>query len=179
MIATAGLVAVAVLMGTMLAPARNATPAFVSKVTAHTAKAKAKPKAKAAKAARLTAAQLAARTDAVALLSSQGYVATRPQDYDPRHALRVLVGYRSGDPLGPRRAFFFAGKRFVGHDTIDGSSALHVRASGGRWVTLAYGVFAPGAKACCPASTTRVRFAWTGGTVQPQSAIPVGRLGTG
>jgi hypothetical protein len=179
MIATAGLVAVAVLMGTMLAPARNATPATVPKVTAPAAKAKAKTKPKGAKAARLTAAQLAARAGAVAVLRSEGYVAIRPQDYDPRHALRVLVGYRSGDPLGPRRAFFFAGKRFIGHDAFDGSSSLKVGRSGGHWVMLAYGVFAPGAKACCPASTTKVRFSWNGSALTPQSAIPVGRLATG
>jgi hypothetical protein len=177
---TAALLGVAVLMGTMLAPARDATPAFAPKAVAPakaTGKGK-RPKAK-AKAVRLTPAQLAARTQAVALLRTEGYVPTRVKDYDPRHQLRVLVGYRSGDPLGPRRAFFFVGDRLVGHDAVDGSSRLKVSGSGRRWVTLAYGVFSPGAKACCPASTTRVRFAWTGGTVQPQSAIPVGRLGTG
>ena len=174
---TAALLGVAVLMGTMLAPSGNTTPTLAPKPVVPTkAKAKAKPKPKAPP---LTAAQRAARAAAVSQLRTQGYVATRPKDYDPRHQLRVLVGYRSGDPLGPRRAFFFVGTRFIGNDVYDGSSRVKVVASGRRWVTLGYGVFAPGAKSCCPASTTKVRFTWNGSSVAPQSTIPLGRLATG
>jgi LppP/LprE lipoprotein len=172
---TAALLGVAVLMGTMLAPSRDNTPA---PAPTPVAPAKAKPKPK-PKVPQLTAAQRAARAAAVSQLRTLGYVATRPKDYDPRHQLRVLVGYRSGDPLGPRRAFFFVGTRFVGNDVYDGSSRVKLAASGRRWVTLAYGVFAPGAKSCCPASTTKVRFTWSGSTLAPQGTIPVGRLATG
>jgi LppP/LprE lipoprotein len=174
---TAALLGVAVLMGTMLAPSRDATPRLPRTPVAP-AKAKSKPKPK-PKAPQLTAAQRAARADAVSVLRTQGYVAARPKDYNPRHQLRVLVGYRSGDPLGPRRAFFFAGTRFVGNDVVDGSSQVKVVSSGRRWVTLAYGVFAPGGNRCCPVSTTKVRFTWNGSALAPQSTIPVGRLATG
>jgi LppP/LprE lipoprotein len=178
---TAALLGVAVYMGTMVAPARNATPAFVPKVESPKASTKgkhhkAKPKHTGPT---LSAAQLAARTDAVSLLRSRGYVTVNPAAYDPRHQLRVLIGYRSGDPLGPRRAFFFVGTRFIGNDAGDGSSLLKLKRSGKRWATLSYGVFAPGAKACCPASTAKVRFAWNGTSLAPQGAIPLGRLASG
>jgi hypothetical protein len=186
MIATAGLFGVAVLMYTMLAPSGDATDRAL--ITDAPAAAPAKTKAKkheggkakkAKKPAKLTAKQLAARTSAVTLLRNQGYLPTHEADYDPRHELRVLVGYRNGDPLGPRRAFFFVGTRFIGHDTSGGSSKLAVTKSGKRWVTLRYGVFAPGAKACCPASTGKVRFNWTGTALSPAGTIPLGRIATG
>jgi hypothetical protein len=172
-------------MGTMIAPSRNdAGSAFVPNTPAATpaagAKAKAKAKAKQhpAKPA-LTAKQRAARATAVSVLRAQGYLPTREADYDPRHELRVLVGYRNGDPLGPRRAFFFVGTRFIGNDSTAGSTQLKVVKSANRWVTLAYGVFAPGGKVCCPVSTSRVRFNWTGTSLAPAGAIPLSRLATG
>jgi hypothetical protein len=185
MIATAGLLGVAVLMGTMLAPRDSDTERALlpDAPAAAPAKAKAKGKdkgaAKARKAKKLTGKQLAARASAVTLLRNQGYLPTHEADYDPRHELRVLVGYRNGDPLGPRRAFFFVGTRFIGHDTSGGSSKLAVTKSGKRWVTLRYGVFAPGAKVCCPSSTGKVRFNWTGTALSPAGAIPLGRVATG
>jgi hypothetical protein len=186
MLATAGLLGVAVLMYTMVAPSRDSTGDSLLGTAPAPAPAKAKPKhktkaakAKAKKPAKLTAKQLAARTSAVTLLRNQGYLPTHETDYNPRHELRVLVAYRNGDPLGPRRAFFFAGTRFIGHDSIGGSSKLAVTKSGNRWVTLRYGVFAPGAKVCCPASTTKVRFNWNGTALTPAGAIPLGRVATG
>src|SRR3954447_22796235 len=76
MIGTAGLLGVAVLMGTMVAPSHDrATPQFAPVVPAP-AKAKGhKAKAKAAKP--LTAKQLAARTAAISVLRTQGYLPTR------------------------------------------------------------------------------------------------------
>jgi hypothetical protein len=181
MIGTAGLLGVAVLMGTWLAPSRHGTDAtFVPDTPAATQAPKAKAKAKKAKPKpKLTAKQLAARTAAVTVLRTQGYLPTREADYNPRHDLRVLVGYRNGDPLGPRRAFFFVGSRFIGNDSTAGSTQLKVAKSGKRWVTLAYGVFAPGGKVCCPVSTSKVRFDWTGSALTPAGAIPLSRLATG
>jgi hypothetical protein len=127
----------------------------------------------------LTKAQKAARAEAVALLRAQGYLPTHAADYDPRRALRVLVGYRNGDPLGPRRAFFFQGAAFIGYDTASPSTRLRVVGAGKQWVTLGYGVFAPGAERCCPASTAKVRFEWRDGALQPAGAIPAGRIATG
>ena len=184
-LATAGLLGVAVLMGTWLAPSRHGTDAtFVPDTPAATpvpgkgkakgGKAKGKPKQP-----KLTAKQLAARTAAVGVLRTEGYLPTREADYDPRHELRVLVGYRNGDPLSPRRAFFFVGPRFIGHDSTAGSSQLKLVKSANRWVTLAYGVFAPGGKVCCPVSTSRVRFNWTGTALAPAGAIPLSRIATG
>jgi hypothetical protein len=91
----------------------------------------------------------------------------------------VLVGYRNGEAGGPRRAFFFAGTRLIGTDSTAGSSSLVVKRSGKRWVALTYGVFAPGAKPCCPVSTTSVRFEWNGSALTPKGTIPLGRLATG
>jgi hypothetical protein len=172
---TAALLGVAAYMGSMIAPARNATPAFVPKVQEPQAKAKAKHKAKPKHTGpKLSAAQLAARTDAISVLRTRGYVAVNPAAYNPRHVLRVLIGYQSGNPLGPRRAFFFVGTRFIGNDAADGSSSLKLKQSGKRWATLAYGVFAPGGKV--PSNTAKVRFAWDGSSLAPQGAIPLGRL---
>jgi hypothetical protein len=175
---------VAVLMYTMVAPSRDTDSAFIpdTPVTAP-AKAKAggkvKHKAKIKQPTKLTSKQLATRTAAVSLLREQGYLPTREADYNPRHELRVLVGYRNGDPLGPRQAFFFVGTRFIGHDSTAGSTQLVAGKSGRRWVTLRYGVFAPGGKVCCPVSTTKVRFTWTGTALTPAGVIPLGRIATG
>jgi hypothetical protein len=182
-LATAGLLGVAVLMWTMVAPSKHSTASLVRDAPAATptpaAKQHAKKKAKAKVKRGLTAAQLAARTEAVAVMQRQGYLPTRVADYAPKHELRVLVGYRNGDPLSPRRAFFFVGKRFIGNDSTAGSSKLVVGKSGNRWVTLTYGVYAPGAKLCCPASTTKVRFEWSGSALAPKGAIPLGRVASG
>jgi hypothetical protein len=115
-----------------------------------------------------TKAQRRAMAAAVASLRTQGYVPLRTRDYDPAHELRVLVGYRNGDPLGPRRAFFFRGGSYVGTDSTLPSSGLKVARSGDTWVTLSYGVYAAGDRACCPsAGRTKVRFSYTAGAVQP------------
>jgi hypothetical protein len=180
-LATAGLLGVGVLMWTMVAPSHDNTASLVPFAPAATptpvAKkhTKAKPKAKKG----LSAAQRAARTEAVSLMQKQGYLPTRLADYAPKHELRVLVGYRNGDPLSPRRAFFFVGKKFIGNDSTAGSSKLVVGKSGNRWATLTYGVYAPGAKPCCPASTTKVRFEWSGTALAPKGSIPLGRVATG
>jgi LppP/LprE lipoprotein len=180
-LATAGLLGVAVLMWTMVAPSKETTTTLTPDAPAATPTPAAKSQAKAKRKSKpgLTKAQLAARTEAVGLMRRQGYLPTRLSDYHPEHELRVLIGYRNGDPLGPRRAFFFVGKRSIGNDSAGGSSKLVVGKSGKRWVRLAYGVYAPGAKPCCPASTTRVRFEWTGTALVPQGTIPLGRVATG
>lgn len=115
----------------------------------------------------LTAAQRRARTAAVETLRSQGYVPVRASQYDPRRPLRVLVGYRSGDPLGPRRAFFFAGGQLLGTDAPTPSTGLRITGSGKRWVTLAYGIYTPGDRPCCPSGGRRkVRFALVDGALR-------------
>jgi hypothetical protein len=116
----------------------------------------------------LTAAQRHARAAAVTALRTQGYVPVRLRDWNPRHQLRVLLGHRSGDSTGPRRAFFFAHGHYVGTDSSLPSSNLQVSGSGKRWVTLSYGVYSPGDHACCPSGgRTKVRFEWSGSSVSP------------
>ena len=107
------------------------------------------------------------------LLRTQGYLPARLADYDPRHVLRVLVGYRNGDPSGPRRAFFFNGRRFVGDDAPGPSSGLRLVRSDKRSATLAYGVYASGDKACCPSGgRRRVRFELRDGALVPLGSVP-------
>jgi hypothetical protein len=149
-VATGGLIAVAVAMYTMLAPGRAPTEP--------PAPASAKP---------------APRAQAVAFLRSHGFVPVAAGAYDGRHVLRVLIGHRAGKPAGPRRAFFFAGPRFAGTDAPAGSSGLKVVASGQRWVTLAYGRYAVGDKPCCPSGGhAKVRFELQAGKVRPAGPLP-------
>jgi len=185
-LATLALLGVAATMARMVLPDAQDVESVVPPATAKaapTAKKTAKQGAaakKGAKANKLTAKQLAARAEAITFLRGQGYLPTREADYNPRHELRVLVGHRNGDPLGPRRAFFFAGERFIGHDTSSASSKIRVAAAGNKWTTLAYGVYSPGARQCCPSSTVKVKFGWDGASLRPVGGtIPASRLATG
>jgi LppP/LprE lipoprotein len=117
---------------------------------------------------RLTAAQRKARTAAVSAMRGEGYEPVSLKQYDPRHALRVLIGYRSGDPSGPRRAFFFRSSGLVGTDSTAPSTGLKITGSGSSWATLSYGVYAAGDQTCCPSGgRVKVRFGWTGTEVAP------------
>ena len=99
----------------------------------------------------LTKAQKAARTDAVAVLRSQGYTALKTTDYDPRATFRVLIGRPVGDAGGGSYAFFFNGNTFMGKDTLSPTAKLRVVSHGKKNLTLGYGV-------CCPQKTVKVRF---------------------
>jgi hypothetical protein len=150
LLATGGLIAAAVAMYTMLAPAPAPTLPPAANAT-----------------------QPPARAQAIAFLRNRGFVPVGAAAYDPRHALRVLVGHRVGKPAGPRRAFFFAGRRFVGTDAPAGSTALKVVATGGNWVTLAYGRYAIGDRPCCPGGgRAKVRFDLRAGKVRPAKPLP-------
>jgi hypothetical protein len=158
-LATGALIAVAIAMYLMVAPGRAPTlpPAA-------------------------TTGQPPARGQAVAFLHNRGFVPVDAAAYDAHHALRVMVGHRVGKPAGPRRAFFFAGRRFVGTDAPAGSTALKVVAAGGTWVTLAYGRYAIGDKPCCPAGgRAKVRFDLRGGRVRATKPLPsaAARVATG
>jgi LppP/LprE lipoprotein len=178
MLATAGLLGIAVLMATWIAPGSHSDSASLSNLPASTpAPAKAKAKAKKPAKPKLTAKQRAQRTAAVTTLRNQGYLPLRVKDYDPTHELRVLVGYLNGNSLGPRRAFFFVGGRFIGNDSVSGSSQVKLVKSGNTWATLRYGIYAPGGTS--PISTQRIRFDWTGASLQPAGVIPASRLRSG
>jgi hypothetical protein len=160
MLATAALLAVGVAIYAMLAPSPEATvppPAQTAPLAVD-----------------------GARARAVALLRKRGYVPVKAGAYDPRHALRVLVAHRAGKPLGPRRAFFFAGGRFVAHDAPTASGSLELVASGDRWATLSYGRYAPGDPPCCPsAGRVKLRFELRGGAVRAVRALPGARVAPG
>jgi len=184
-LATAALFGVAVAMAMMIVPDSGRRAEVVARPVP-VAPAKAGGRTHAAKAHRtptLTPTQRKARTAAVTTLRSQGYEPVAIADFDPRHSLRVLVGYRSGDPLGPRRAFFFRASGLVGTDSTSPSSGLKVAGAGRSSVTLAYGIYAAGDQACCPSGgREKVRFGWTGAALAPTGGtIPASyqRLATG
>ena len=123
----------------------------------------------------LTNAQRASRDAAVAQLRRQGFEPVAIADYKPRQTLRVLIGRpKASTGVRGRRAFFFVREQYVGTDAAEPSGRLRVVRQSGGHITLAYGLFAPGDKACCPtADTVLVRFAMDEGRLQPLDAIPV------
>jgi hypothetical protein len=119
---------------------------------------------------KLTTGERRSRRAALATLSEQGYEPVRVADYDPKADLRVLVG-RDAD--GARRAFFFAGRTYLGNDSEFASRRVRVVRSGRRSVTLAYRLYEPADRPCCPrGATAQVRFRWTGETLAPQGELP-------
>ncbi|HEX4691294.1 MAG TPA: LppP/LprE family lipoprotein [Solirubrobacteraceae bacterium] len=169
-LATVALFAVAIAMAEMIMPDGDSQstltvpPPVAAKPKAKTSGATATP----SKPPPLTAAQKQARSDAVATLRSQGYEPVSAKAYNPRHALRVLIGYRTGDTTGPRRAFFFRSSGFVGTDSSLPSTSLKVAGSGSRWVTLSYGIYATGDQPSSPSGGhVKVRFAYSGGALAP------------
>jgi hypothetical protein len=80
----------------------------------------------------------------------------------------VLIGHRTGDTTGPRRAFFFRSSGFVGTDSSLPSTELKVAGSGSNWVTLSYGIYATGDQPQSPSGGhVKVRFAYAGGALTP------------
>jgi hypothetical protein len=120
---------------------------------------KAAHKAKHAK-PKYTAAQRHQRAAAVSALSDEGYKPVHLSDYDPRHALRVLIG--KGD--AGQRAFFFTGSQYIGNDASEDSRDIRVARSGNKSVALSYAV--TGGK------RVRVLFRWDGKSLSPQTSIP-------
>lgn len=125
----------------------------------------------------LTRAQRRARNAAVTALTQQGYEPVRLADYVPRNELRVLLGLPATDDAGPKRAFFFVGDQFIGHDSDAPSASLALIRAGDRQVTLRYGIYAAGDRRCCPGDGfARVRFQWDGAALVPQGEIPPAAL---
>ena len=137
---------------TVVTAAPAATPERAA--TKKKAAKKAKPK--------LTRAQRRARAAAVSTLREQGYRPVTVSSYRPGSVLRVLIGKGEGG----RRAFFFAGTRFLGNDTTDDSQAIEVARAGNRSVALSYRTLGE------RRGKVRVLFRWDGETLAPQTAIP-------
>ena len=123
-----------------------------------------------------TAAKVAKRSPqgrAVAVMRRRGYRPVALSDYHADHTLRVLIGApQSGTPRG-RKAFFFAGTRYLGNDASTASLRLRTGRQLDREVTLVYTIFEPGDTGCCPTGgEARVHFRWTGKKLQPREEIP-------
>jgi hypothetical protein len=168
-LATGALLAIAVAILTMILPdSSSAPPETAANAPAATPSPAAKKQKAPARPAGLTPAQKRARTAAVGLMRTQGYLPVRLRDYYPHHTLRVLLGYRAGESGGPRRAFFFSGGQLLGTDSTAPSSNLKVVKSGKRWVALSYGIYSPGDSSCCPSNGhVTVRYALSGSAVTP------------
>ena len=127
-----------------------ATPAPAAKTEKAKPK-KAKPK--------LTRAQRRDRAAAVATLGGLGYRPVTLKTYAPDNVLRVLIGKGEGG----KRAFFFAGAKYLGNDAADDSAAVEVVRAGNRSVALSYRLFAEDDRPCCPSGAEGPR------------AVPLGR----
>lgn len=153
------------------------TPAAAAKPTATPA-----PDAKPAR-PQLTQAQRASRRAAVAQLREQGFVPVSVATYKPRQPLRVLVGKpTASNGTRGRRAFFFMREEYLGTDAETASTRVRVASQSRSGITLAYTLFGPTDRACCPkGGTALVRFTMEDGRLKPSSPIPpaAGRLRTG
>jgi hypothetical protein len=171
----AGLLGTAALLGSGVAIAYMVMPESEETVVPSAPAATPEPGSKNKKPRRheLTRAEKRIRAAAVATLTAQGYEPVRLADYDVRHELRVLIGRPAVDDAGDRRAFFFARRRYLGHDSDAASASLRVVRSSERTVTLSYGLYDPGDQRCCPhGGHARVRFRLQGETLTPQGEIP-------
>jgi hypothetical protein len=138
------------------APATTPTPVAKKK--------KAKPKKP-----KLTPSQRRDRAAAVATLGDLGYRPVTLKTYAPDNVLRVLIGKGEGG----KRAFFFAGGKYLGNDAADDSAALDVVRAGNRSIALSYRLFAETDRPCCPTGAkVRVLFRWDGENLAAQTAIP-------
>ena len=100
-------------------------------------------------------------------------VCTRPAAQDATHQRGPVALPLC--PLGVRgrRAFFFVREQYIGTDAASPSARLRVASQDQSKITLAYGRFAAGDKACCPSDgTVKVRFSMSDGRLQPLDPIP-------
>ncbi|MEA2478140.1 MAG: hypothetical protein QOJ07_62 [Thermoleophilaceae bacterium] len=112
-------------------------------------------------------------SQAEAEVSTQGYNVDDPGAYHDGQALRVLVGTKKGSGDGyAKRAFFFAGGRYLGTDTSADSAGIRVGAQSAGQVTLEYAIYTKADALCCPSGTRSVRYRLNGSRLQPLDAIP-------
>jgi hypothetical protein len=169
LLATAALLGSGVAIGVMVMPS-SGEEAVVPAAPAATPKKAAEKRRATPRKPRYTKGQRRARRAAVAVVRRAGHKAVDVGAYDPRDTLRVLVGR---DRANGRRAFFFARGQFLGFDADTPSGKLRVARTRERAVTLAYGLYEPGDRRCCPrGGTARVRFRWSAEGLVPQDAIP-------
>ena len=104
---------------------------------------------------------------ASALLARHGFVAASSATYGPADTLHVLIG-RAG--AGGERAFFFDEGTFIGTDSGVQSAHIAVVAHSDSEVTLAYDVYAAGART--PSGRRSVIFALDMGRLAALSPLP-------
>ena len=122
---------------------------------------------------KLTAAQRRARRAAIEVLAGEGFTPVRLRNYRFDRELRVLIGRPADDKDGPRRAFIFVKREFIGFDSDSPSSSLRVVRNKQRSITLAYGMNVTGDPACCPTRLAeRIEIVWDGFSLAPQSELP-------
>jgi hypothetical protein len=175
---TAALAGVALAIALMVMPDHSGTAEQAATPTPTPKATPAKPARRARTGPSRT--QLARRRAAVAELRRQGYAPLNLAEYDFKTPLRLLIGKRAAD--GARWAFFFAGRRYVGHDSATQSMGLSLVRSSPHTATLAYRTYGPTDAACCPRGPrVTVRFHWDGSLLTPEQAIPdpYARLHTG
>lgn len=182
---TAALLAVGLAVALMVTQERHDSVADLGTAPAAAAKPAATPAPAAAKARRpqLTEAQRASRRAAVAQMRKQGFVPVSVAAYRPRQNLRVLIGEptKSNATRG-RRAFFFVREDYIGTDAETASAHVKVASQNRTGITLAYTLYTPADRACCPTGgIALVRFTMQDGRLQPASPIPpaAGRLRSG
>lgn len=135
-------------------------------------KASSKTKKKASKPKPLTKSEKRAREQAVDYIRTQGDTTLRPQDYDPRARLRVLIGRPVGDATGGYTAYFFTRDGFLGKDAQFRSTKVEVAKQGKATITLRYSVYGDGDKAGSPSDTKRVRFRLDGTSMTALDTVP-------
>jgi len=173
LVATAVLLAVGVAVALMVTrdtpPDRPETFAAPSATPRPSERERARPRR-----LRLTPAQRASRDAAVKQMRSQGFEPVALADYHPRQNLRVLVGRPKAETgVRGRRAFFFVRSDYLGTDAASPSLRVRVARQRENQITLAYRLFAPGDKPCCPtAGTAKVRYTMAEGRLVPLDAIP-------
>ena len=168
--ATSGLLAIFAWTLLSIYAERGGTETVLPQATATPAPAAAKEHAKPKKSKpKLTPSQRRDRAAAVATLGELGYRPVTVKTYEADNVLRVLIGKGEGG----KRAFFFAGAKYVGNDAADDSAAVEVVRAGNRSVSLSYRLFAEDDRPCCPSGTkVLVLFRWDGKELAPQTAIP-------
>jgi serine/threonine protein kinase len=94
--------------------------------------------------------------------------------WDPTAPINVILGTLTNSADGYNNwAFFFAGNRYIGHDTTDPSLALAIDSRTPTVITLNYTLYGPSDPNCCPTGGTQsVRYQWNGQTLTPLDPIP-------
>jgi hypothetical protein len=105
---------------------------------------------------------------ALAVVRSKGYVPLSTTTYDADDTLRVLIGLRPAS--ASENAFFFDETTYLGTDASGPSEQIALVSENDTEVTLAYGIFAPGAST--PSGHRTVRFALDMGQLSALDPLP-------